>query len=165
MSGGHFDYENDRLCENIYGYSVFPNYGEKGFAQSKKARRINPLEDLVISELVFDVFCLLHSYDWYKSGDTCEETYRDDVKRFKKKWLTSLSQSHIKEVVNDEIFRLRDELYKAFDIEETEENERLRAENEQYRKAAEKSVKRMHDKMMVECEEKIDKIKAELEGK
>lgn len=118
MSGGHFNYDNDRACNEIFGWGVSADYGTEGFEQSKLARRINPLEDLVISELVFDVFCLLHSYDWYRSGDTCEETYRDDVKRFKQKWLKSLPKTHIKEIVNDETARLRDELYKSFDIEE-----------------------------------------------
>ena len=116
MSGGHFDYRNDSLCRDIYGWGISVNYGEKGFNQSKFARRLNPLEDLVISELVFDVFCLLHSFDWYQSGDTSKETYREDVKRFKEKWLKSLSKSYINEVINDEISRLREELHEAFNL-------------------------------------------------
>lgn len=115
MSGGHFNYQNDRLCEDIYG--LYPNYGNRGFCQSGKARRQNPLEDLVISELVYDVFCLLHSFDWYYSGDTCEETYREDVERFKDKWLATQPGARVKEIVDDEIIRLREELYKAFNIE------------------------------------------------
>ena len=117
MSGGHFNYENDRLCHEIYGWHIDPNYGNKGFNQSKIARSIDPLEDLVISELVFDVFCLLHSYDWYKSGDTCDDTYRNDIKRFKKKWLKTLPASRITEIVEDETNRLREKLYNAFNIE------------------------------------------------
>ena len=117
MSGGHFNYSNDTLCHEIFGWGVSANYGERGFAQSKLARKFNPLEDLVISELVFDVFCLLHSFDWYSSGDTCEETYREDVARFKKKWLKQIPKSTIKEIVNDETSRLRDELYNAFGTE------------------------------------------------
>ena len=118
MSGGHFDYRNDNLCHDIYGWGVSANYGAKGFEQSKIARRINPFEDLVISEIIFDVFCLLHSYDWYQSGDTCKETYRADVERFKKKWLNTLPQSYIQEVVDGEVTRLRDEIYKTFGIDE-----------------------------------------------
>ena len=115
MSGGHFNYQNDRLCEDIYG--LYPNYGNRGFCQSGKARRQNPLEDLVISELVYDVFCLLHSFDWYESGDTCEDTYREDVMRFKDKWLTTQPSARVKEIVDDEIIRLREELYTAFNIQ------------------------------------------------
>ena len=120
MSGGHFNYTNDRVCDEIFGWTVRADYGDEGFAQSKIARKLNPLEDLVISEIVFDVFCLLHSYDWYASGDTCEETYREDVKRFKEKWLKSLSKLHMREIVNEETSRLRDELFKAFNIEKEE---------------------------------------------
>ena len=117
MSGGHFNYQNDRLCEEIYGYDIYPNYGKRGFSQSAKARRINPLKDFLISELVFDVFCLLHSFDWYESGDTCEETYREDVERFKDKWLATQPGARVKEIVDDEIIRLREELYTAFNIQ------------------------------------------------
>ena len=117
MSGGHFNYKNDDACHEIYGWGVSANYGERGFEQSKLARRINPFGDLVISELVFDVFCLIHSFDWYCSSDTCEETYRKDVARFKKKWIKQIPKSTIKEIVTEETSRLRDELYNAFDIE------------------------------------------------
>lgn len=120
MSGGHFNYANDRACNEIFGWAISADYGDEGFAQSKIARKLNPLEDLVISEIVFDVFCLLHSYDWYASGDTCEETYREDVKRFKEKWLKSLSKLHMREIVNEETSRLRGELFKAFNIEKEE---------------------------------------------
>lgn len=118
MSGGHFNYDNDRACNEIFGWGVSADYGTRGFEQSKIARKLNPLEDLVISEIVFDVFCLLHSYDWYCSGDTCEETYREDVKRFKKKWLKSLPQSYVKELVNGEVTRLKDEIFKAISIDD-----------------------------------------------
>lgn len=117
MSGGHFNYKNDDVCSEIYNWEISPNYGDRGFALSKIARRINPLEDFVISEIVFDVFCLLHSFDWYESGDTCEETYRKDVKRFKDKWLKPFSEIRTKEIIDDEISDLRDKLYQVFDIE------------------------------------------------
>lgn len=114
MSGGHFNYQNDHVCCEIFGWGVNPDYGKEGFEQSKIARRLNPLEDIVMSELVFDVFCVLHSFDWYKSGDTCEETYRKDVQRFKDKWLKLLPQERIKEIVDDELEAVRERLYSAF---------------------------------------------------
>lgn len=117
MSGGHFNYKNDDLCSEIYNYRVRADYGEDGFKQSAKARRINPFDDVIISELVFDAFCLLHSFDWYKSGDTCEETYREDVMRFKDKWLATQPSARVKEIVDDEIIRVREELYTAFNIQ------------------------------------------------
>lgn len=116
MSGGHFNYSNDRLCSEIFDWGVSADYGEHGFKHSNVARRINPLKDRIISELVFDVFCLLHSFDWYESGDTCEETYREDVKRFKEKWLKPFSEDRAKEIIEDEISRLREDLYDTFNI-------------------------------------------------
>ena len=121
MSGGHFNYSNDNLCHDIFGWLISADYGERGFKKSSLARRLNPLEDLVISELVFDVFCLLHSFDWYKSGDTCEETYREDVTRFKNKWLPHFSEQRTKEIVDDEISNLREKLYQAFNLKMTED--------------------------------------------
>ena len=56
MSGGTFNYHNDRLKDEIFPYSC---------NTSLKARSINPLEDRVISELVYDVLELIHIYDYY----------------------------------------------------------------------------------------------------
>lgn len=114
MSGGHFDYKNDYLCHDIFGWEVSADYGDHGFKQSKFARRIDPLDDIIMSELVFDVFCLLHSYDWWQSGDTCEDTYRADVQRFKDKWLKQLPEERIREIVDDELNVVRGRLYNAF---------------------------------------------------
>lgn len=114
MSGGHFDYSNDRLCHEIFGWEVSADYGEAGFKQSKIARRLDPLDDILLSELVFDVFCVLHSYDWWQSGDTGEDTYRKDVQRFKDKWLKQLTDERIKEIIDDELNVTRGRLYNAF---------------------------------------------------
>lgn len=118
MSGGYWNYQNDHTANTIFDF-MCPDYGEEGFEQSKKARRMNPLEDKVISELAWDIFCLLHSYDWYKSCDNCEETYRKDVKFFKKKWFggKGLTKPMIKKIVDEETEALREDLYKTFELE------------------------------------------------
>ena len=114
MSGGFWEYNNDTLAQSIYGWDMLPDYGEDGFSQSQKAWKRNPLEDKLMSELVWDVFCVLHSYDWYKSGDTGEDSYREDVERFKEKWLTVIGEDRIKEMVARELETAREELEKAF---------------------------------------------------
>lgn len=114
MSGGCFNYRNDELCHDIFGWSVSPDYGKRGYDQANFARRLDPLDDIVLSELVFDVFCILHSYDWWQSGDTDEETYRKDVTRFKQKWLQPLSDEYIRLIVDDELNAVRDKLHRAF---------------------------------------------------
>lgn len=87
MSGGAFNYEQVRLAEELFGWNLNCTYGEGGHEQGKTARSINPMCDREMSELVWDVLCLIHSLDWYKSGDTDEDDYRADVKWFKDKWL------------------------------------------------------------------------------
>ncbi len=115
MSGGKFDYKNDSLSNELFGWDVSTHYG---IGESKlynefvaQARRTNPMRDRVLSELVYDVFCLLNSLDYWLSGDTSESQYRDDVKKFKKKWLKSPS----KELVTREIEHTTTELQNILD--------------------------------------------------
>lgn len=123
MSGGRFDYRNDYVCEDIFG--VYPSYGlgNKEMDDGRRlARRRNPFENTMISELVFDVFCLIHSLDWYKSGDTGEDTYLEDVEYFSKKWLHRDYIDLAKTEVEKSIEELRGTLFKTFCLQEEESN-------------------------------------------
>lgn len=111
MSGGHFDYVNDRACQEIFSW-MSPDYGEYGFSKAKDARKLNPLEDKQLSELCWDMFCLLHSLDWYRSGDTGSDTYLADAKRFKNKWLKKDGETILKEEIDKSVEELREQLYK-----------------------------------------------------
>ena len=122
MSGGHWDYRNDYVARDIFGWNLNLDYGEQGFAEWKKAMRLNPLEDREISALVWDVFCLLHSYDWYVSGDTSEETYRQDVAFFKNRWLKPSRRNVLRSVVETCCEDLKEELLQMIG-EETEDDE------------------------------------------
>jgi len=67
MSGGHYNY----LC-----YTIQDTYeGE--------------LEDSLMEELLKDFCKILKSLEWYKSGDTCQESYHADVDKFINKWTHS----------------------------------------------------------------------------
>ena len=116
MSGGHWNYQNDTLAHDIFGWNFSPDYGERGFKQAPLARRENPLEDKLLSELAWDLFCVLHSYDWYASGDTCEETYREDVLRFKKKWLKRGEAEFTRREIDVALEETRMELYKSLGV-------------------------------------------------
>jgi hypothetical protein len=117
MSGGHFEYANDRACHEVFNWDVNADYGlgtNPYYDESvKMARKLNPMEDSMLSELVFDVFCLLHSADWYKSGDNCEETYRKDVDFFKAKWLGKPTSKIVDEEIEKALNALRGELEKT----------------------------------------------------
>lgn len=102
MSGGHFNYQDSRLKSEIFGWSDHPT---------------NVFEDLEMSMLVWDVLELIHDYDWYASGDTCEETYLEKKAAFKKKWLCN-SDVRIKDIVDDALSRTKAELYKTFGLGE-----------------------------------------------
>lgn len=86
MSGGYFNYSQWSIADALFP-SLSVDYGEDGHEQSKKARKLNPMRDRDVSEIVWDVLCLLHSFDWCESGDTGEDTYQADVEWFKRKWL------------------------------------------------------------------------------
>lgn len=91
MSGGHWDYQNDSLANAIYEH-CYPDYdlaSERVKEISSIARKENPLGDKDLSMLLYDLLCVLHSCDWYRSGDTDKEQYKKDVQYFKEKWLWS----------------------------------------------------------------------------
>ena len=105
MSGGKWDYINDRVANELFGYYLDVDYGlaDDDVSYSRKlARKINPLEDKLLSELVFDVLCLLHSYDWYASGDNC-----------KRKWLKGVSKDLVTTIVEEEFARTKEELLES----------------------------------------------------
>lgn len=115
MSGGVWNYTNDTLAGDIFGWGLDVDYGlnrEEHKISAMQARKADPLEDKELSELVFDVFYLLHSYDWYTSADTGEATYRADVKAFKDKWLKRSEAQRIKDEIEKTLAETRIDLYR-----------------------------------------------------
>ena len=106
MIGGMF-YGSDTTLKNIlFRWSDEP---------------INVFEDEVISELVWDVFGLIQSLDYYKSRDTSKEAYLKeaylkDKAAFKKKWLGKSKGSVARKIVDGSIEDLRQELYETFGL-------------------------------------------------
>lgn len=106
MSGGHWDYQNDSFADAIYQH-CYPDYDladERVKELSIIARKENPLGDKDLSMLLYDLLCVLHSCDWYRSGDIDKEQYKKDVQYFKEKWLRSKEwirvSDHYPEMVN-----------------------------------------------------------------
>ena len=102
MSGGRFNYMESTLKGEIFGWSDKPR---------------NVFEDREISELVWDVLDLIHDYDWYDSGDTCEETYLKAKAAFKAKWFGD-RDARIKQIIDQAFSDAKEELYKTFDVKE-----------------------------------------------
>lgn len=65
MSGGSFDYKYSDIRYTYEGRMC----------------------DKELEELLQDFCDLLHDLEWWQSGDTVEEDYRESVTVFKKKWL------------------------------------------------------------------------------
>ena len=97
MSGGHFDYQDSRIYDfaDIIKHDIKYNdvtweqanentesngYSEDyGYQHSKET--IKYLKKIVkLSKKLADA---LHAYDWYVSGDTCEETFLEKCKELK----------------------------------------------------------------------------------
>lgn len=121
MSGGHFEYLDQKLAREMFGWDIDICYGEKGFSKVNKAGAINPLQDREISKLTWDLLCLIYSFDYYICGDTGEETYLEDLKYFKDKWLKPGRKETAKRLIDEECDELKKELYKELGISEKEE--------------------------------------------
>ena len=109
MSGGHFDYIDSRLKDEIFGYEDKPK---------------NVFEDREISELVFDALDLIHDFDWYYSGDTSKETYLEAKAKFKKKWFGGNRGVRVKYTIDKALDEVRAELYETYGIEEGKRSKR-----------------------------------------
>lgn len=110
MSGGRFDYMDRAAMNEIFGCCHSDNVP-------------NVFEDKEISELIYDVFNLIHDYDWYASGDTSEEDYLRAKKVFKDKWLNGDKKQReirLKSIVDEAVDEVRDELYKTIGVNEQE---------------------------------------------
>lgn len=101
MSGGHWNYMDMSLRNEMFDYA-------------DDVRTTNPLEDAEISQIVFELFDLMHNFDWYKSGDTEEETYLEAKKKFKDKWLRNkhYTRDVLKLIIEQEFEDKRDEVLK-----------------------------------------------------
>lgn len=117
MSGGRWDYKNDYVCDEIFGWNCYPQYGignKEQVENAKLARKIDPLGDRLLSEMTYDLFCLLHSRDWLLSGDTGDDTYKADVEAFKKKWFKRGVSTLLKEEIDERVSTLHRELIEEF---------------------------------------------------
>lgn len=81
------------------------------------------MNDPEVSGLVFDVFCLLHSFDWAVSGDTDIEDYQRAVAAFKKRWLKKARAEQIRAIIDVCTDNLKEDLCKAFGCEPPKHSE------------------------------------------
>ena len=95
MSGGSYNYEYARVEEEYVG----------------------AMYDAELDELIKDLVPVLKAVEWWKSGDTCERTYREKVIKFKKKWLSDdVRTERLGEIINGKVAELREELLKMIGV-------------------------------------------------
>lgn len=99
MSGGSHNYEYSSLAMSLDIPSGHYGYIREDNEEYEYVRKTNPMEDIELSELMYDVSCLLHSLEWYQSADTDEECYRKDVDTFKKKWFDTPRTDRLEKMI------------------------------------------------------------------
>lgn len=95
MSGGHFNYQDSGLKNEIFDWANKPS---------------NQFEDMEISYLVWDLLDLIHEYDWYISGDTGRESWLKAKKEFKAKWLKGERSKQLEEIIDARTKEVAEEL-------------------------------------------------------
>jgi len=95
MSGGSYNYEYCRVDDEYVGR----------------------MYDAELDELIKDLVPVLKAVEWWKSCDTCEETYRKEVLKFKNKWLSDGGRTErLGEIINGKVEELREELLKMIGV-------------------------------------------------
>lgn len=107
MSRGYWDYKNTYLQTEIFGWYA-----------SKKNGIPNVFEDREISEIIFDMFELLHAFDSYKSGDWSEDSWLEAKNEFKTRWFGKTIDERVEAIIESSLEEAKDEIYKTFGIKE-----------------------------------------------
>lgn len=114
MSGGHFEHIHTDICNRIFDWqlNVTADFTSKTQRRSAlKARRLNPLEDVELSEMLYDLCCILKAYDWYVSGDTSIENYTQAKDYFKNKWFGKSQKERLELQCEKALDQLRVDMY------------------------------------------------------
>lgn len=114
MSGGAFEYKNDELLREIFGYDRWKD--------DKDFKVPNRFQDLEISNLVYDVLRLIHDYDWYESGDTGEGNWVQAKEKFKDRWLRGNAKERISQYAQEALEQFKKELLQTCSLADVPKN-------------------------------------------
>lgn len=76
----------------------------------------NEMQDREMDDLIVDLAEVFHDLEWWQSGDSSEEVYREQVKKFKDKWLHQSAESRIANYIDEELEETRKQLYNMLSI-------------------------------------------------
>lgn len=91
MSGGAYDYRFEEIRDTYVG----------------------KMHDIELDKLMKDLVVLLKALEWWQSGDTGQEIYRETVKAFKEKWLGVSQEERITRLIKDVLGEIEDKLKEA----------------------------------------------------
>lgn len=89
MSGGSYNYIYSRLSEECD----------------------NHMYDDEMNEMIRDLCKVLHDLEWWQSGDSGEEKYRETLMNFKAKWFRAERKVRLKGYIDKQIGQLKRSLY------------------------------------------------------
>lgn len=89
MSGGSYSYIYSKLLEECKGR----------------------MYDAEMEDLIVDLCEVLHDLEWWQSSDSREETYRETLAKFKKKWFTVERSDRLKSYIDKQIGVTKRQLY------------------------------------------------------
>lgn len=89
MSGGSYSYVYARLSEECEGR----------------------MYDDEMDDLIKDLCEVLHDLEWWQSSDTSEETYRNTLTAFKKKWFKGDRTERLKRYIDEQVGMVKERLY------------------------------------------------------
>lgn len=90
MSGGSYEYICYRLEEECKGR----------------------MYDAEMDDMIKDLVEVLHDLEWWQSGDSGENVYRDRLAAFKQKWFHGNRKERLKGYIDEQIGVVREELYR-----------------------------------------------------
>lgn len=74
---------------------------------------VDRMFDSQLNSMMKDLVDVLHDLEWWQSCDYSEETYRESVKKFKKKWFKQ-TKIDVQKQIESEFEKTKDELMKEF---------------------------------------------------
>lgn len=75
------------------------------------------IPDREIAAMTIDYAKLMHDIEWYIDDDICKNTLDKSLHAFKKKWFGPRDE-HLKELIDDAIHQLKQELYDMIEVKE-----------------------------------------------
>lgn len=95
MSGGSRNYIFSAIADNLVGR----------------------MYDAELDDLMADISALAYEVEWWDSGDTDEERYREVVKKFKKKWFGADRNERLKGYIDEKLAELKSDMYTMIGVD------------------------------------------------